>query len=217
MATARDPRAKEQAGLTTIQAEILAQARTRAEALRAAAQAEAARLLAQAQAEAARDRDSRLAAARAEAARIREVALASLPLEVERMRADRRAALLEEIRAQAAGALESECDRAGRQSVLACLAAEALARMEGRVFVLVVSPRDRQDAGPALLAEIVRRAGRGPLDLTLEQGSEEGGVLVRDAEGRQRWDNRLGFRLERLWPRLRGRVLVEAGLAEDGS
>jgi vacuolar-type H+-ATPase subunit E/Vma4 len=48
--------------------------------------------------------------------------------------------------------------------------------------------------------------------LAPEPAAIGGGVIVRDVEGRQRWDNSLAARLERLWPAIRRRVAEETGL-----
>jgi len=210
MATQLDERAVE-----ALKAEILAQARARAASIAAASEAEAGRLLAEARTGAEAARAARLETARAQAARARELALASVPVEAVRLRAERLAALLQTVQEDAARRLDEECERAGRGRVAIALAADAIGRMEGRAFVLTISSEDLRSAGKAFVEEVALRVGRGPIKLAVEEDPEAlAGVRVRDAEGRQLWDNRLAARLERLWPGLRGRLLAEAGLAE---
>lgn len=207
----------DEGAVRSLEAEILALARARAEAVACAAEAEASRVLAEARAGAERARQERVDAARAQAERARALALASVPVEAVRLRAERLSALLEAVRQEAARRLEEEYERAGRGRVAVALAADALKRMEGRAFVLTLPPEDRRAAGRTFAEEVALLVGRGPVQIAVEEDpAAAAGVRVRDAEGRQLWDNRLSARLERLWPALRGPLLREAGLVEEG-
>ncbi len=189
--------------------EIREKARRESEGIVEAAEAEAVKLLASAAAAATRARRETMAAALEEAERRREMLLASVPGEAARLRADKREALLEAVKAEALRLLPAGADKAGRGGVLAALAAQALEKMEGNKFIITLSPSDRA-AAAGLGAELERRAGRGPLELTVEEDPGlNGGVVVRDAEGRLRWDNSFRGRLERFWPELRGLLLGE--------
>ena len=78
------------------------------------------------------------------------------------------------------------------REALVTLAAEAVGRMEGDRFVLAVSEADRKALGDGWLEDVRRRAGRDGLELSLaaEPARIAGGVVVRDADGRQLWDDR---------------------------
>jgi len=179
--------------------------------LLAAASAEAGSVLTTAKELVSRERATRLKAALAEAARRREMLLASVPEEAGRLRARRLEALLDAIKAEALVRLKAEADGAGRAAVAAGLAARAISLMEGGRFIITLGAGETAEAG-GLAAEIERLAGRGPLEITFEEDPAlDGGVLVRDGEGRQYWDNSFKARLERSWPILRGSLLADAG------
>ncbi|MFO8014060.1 MAG: V-type ATP synthase subunit E [Phycisphaerae bacterium] len=193
--------------------EILADARRQADRLRRRAERDAKATIDKAEREAETDRSERLDKARAEADRRRRLTLASVPVEEGRMRAARIEEVLEDIRT---AARERLLAREGYEyrAALVRLAAEALAAMEGRTFVLELSGADRDALGPDVAAAVRDRDGREGLDVALaaEPADIAGGVIVRDAEGRQRWDNSLAARLARLWWALRRRVAADTGL-----
>ncbi len=193
--------------------EILADARRQADRLRRRAERDAKATIEKAEREAEADRTERLDKARAEADRRRRRTLASVPVEEGRMRAARIEEALEGIRA---AARERLLARQGYdyRAALVRLAGEALAAMDGQTFVLELAEADRDTLGPDLAAAVRDRDGREGLDVApaAEPADIAGGVIVRDAEGRQRWDNSLAARLERLWPALRRRVAAETGL-----
>ena len=192
---------------------ILAQARRDADETLRGAREEAGKLLAQAGAEAERERATRRAAAEAEAARRIELALATVPLEAERLRLGRIEAALETVRAEIRRRLLAR-EGFDYAEALAAPAAEALRRMEGEAFAIGLAPADRAALGPAWAEEVAHRAGRGALRLSLEDDPSvsEGGLTIRDAAGRQLWDNRLPARLDRLWPELRRQLALQAKL-----
>ncbi len=194
--------------------EIGEMARRESAGIISAAEQEAAGILADAGAAAAKAKRELLASALAAAARRRGVMLAAVPGEAGRLRADFREAVLDSIKSRALELAGEEAERAGKAAVLAGLAAEAVRRMEGTNFVVALAAADF-GAAAGLPAEIERLAGRGPLEIRIEEDPGlAGGVLVRDGEGRQRWDNSFGGRLERLWPELRGR-LMRGGEGEE--
>ncbi len=189
--------------------EIKEMARRESDGIIAAAEAEAAEILAGAESAAAKARREILASALAAAARRREVMLAAVPGEAGRLRADFREAVLDSIKSRVPGLAGEEAEREGKAAVLAGLAAQAVRRMEGAAFIVTLDAADSGAAG-TLAAEIEKLAGRGPLEIKIEEKAGlGGGVIVRDAEGRQRWDNSFKARLERLWPDLRGRLMRE--------
>jgi V/A-type H+-transporting ATPase subunit E len=198
--------------------EILADARRQADRLRRRAERDARQTVEEAERQAEADRNERLEKARAEADRRQRLTLASVPVEEGRLRAARIEEELDGIRSAARQRLLAREGYDYRETLVR-LAAEALAAMEGRTFVLELAEADRDALGPDVAASVRDRDGREGLEVTLasESAAIEGGLLVRDAEGRQRWDNSLAARLERLWPALRRRVAAETGLLGERS
>ncbi len=196
--------------------EILADARRQAERLRRRAERDAKHTVEEAEREAKADRSERIEKARAEADRRRRLTLASVSVEKGRLRAARIEEALDGVREAARERLLAR-EGYDYREMLARLAAEPVRHMEGQAFVLELAEADRDAFGPDLAAAVRRRAGRDGLQVTLadEPAPIAGGVIVRDAEGRQRWDNSLAARLERLWPALRRRVAEETGLIGD--
>jgi vacuolar-type H+-ATPase subunit E/Vma4 len=189
-------------------------ARRESAAIIAAAEAEAARIYADAEVSADKARREMTAAALADAARRREMLLASVPAEAGKLRLARQEAMLEAIKAEALARLPSEAASAGKTAVLASLAAQAVSCMEGDKFSVALAADDKA-AAAGLSAEIERLVGRGPLQITIEERpGPGGGVIVRDGEGRQYWDNSFKARLERSWPELRGQLLPGAAREE---
>ena len=163
--------------------EILADARRQAERIRTRAGRDARQITDKARAQADADRQQRLAAAHDEADRQRQLTLATVPIEVARMRADKVEAAL-------------------------ALATEAAGRLQGDAVVLELAAADAKAFGADLAEAVRRRAGRDGLRVSVapEAADIPGGVVVRDAEGRQVWDNSLEGRLRRFWPALRRRI-----------
>jgi vacuolar-type H+-ATPase subunit E/Vma4 len=193
-----------------LQDEILADARRNADATVRSARQEADAILAKAKAEAESDRQSRLKAAEAEARRRHVLTLATIPIQVARRRAECVEAALRGIHDEARRRLDAR-DGFNYREAVTRMAAQALAAMEGNRFVLQVSDADRQALGDGWLDD-VRRAGRPGLELQVQAGAEvRGGVIVRDAEGRQVWNDALAARLDRLWPGLRCEIAAAAG------
>ncbi len=185
--------------------EIQEMARRESADIISGAEAEAEKILADAEAGALEARNEIMASALAAAGRRREMLLASVPAEAARLRAERREALLDSIKAEAAGLLPAAAGPV-KHAVLAALAAEAVRRMEGDRFIVSLSPEDR-GAAAGLVTEIKLLSGRGSLELKVEElPGLDGGVVVTDAEGRQRWDNSFRARLERSWPEFRWRL-----------
>ncbi|MCX5674988.1 MAG: V-type ATP synthase subunit E [Planctomycetota bacterium] len=197
-----------------LQDEILADARRRADETVDKARREADAVLAKARADAESERQAALKAAEAEARRRHGLVLAAIPIRIARRRAECVEAALEKVHDEARRRLEAREGFDPRGEGLTRLAAEALAAMEGNRFVLQVSDADRQALGDAWLDEVRRRVGRQGLELSMGQGDAaiRGGVVVRDDEGRQVWDNSLAARLARLWPALRCEIAAAAGL-----
>lgn len=188
--------------------EILAEGRRQAKEIQEEAQKEGAAILAQALAEAQRVRDISLEAAHQEAMRRRERILADIPIEIGRIRAARIEVLLESVRQDASRDLAERRGFDYRDALLS-LATEALEGMDGEAFTLNLAPEEM-----GLGEEILRQLTRPGLSLTLTEDPTitQGGLILRDREGRQVWDNRLPERLARLWPRLRVPLARSLGL-----
>jgi len=184
--------------------EILADAGRQAERIITRAKREARQITDKAQAQADADREERLAATRDEAERQRQLTLATVPIEVARMRADKVEAALQSVYDEARRRLLAREGFDYRETV-AALAADAVGRLEGDAFVLELAEADREALGADLAEAVRRRAGRDGLGISVapEPAYLSGGVIVRDAEGRQVWDNSLEARLKRFWPALR--------------
>jgi vacuolar-type H+-ATPase subunit E/Vma4 len=195
-------------------AEVLAAARQEERKILDEARREADAILAAGAKEAADARRKRLDRATAEAARRAELVMATVPVEERRLRADRIEAQLDAVRAEARRLLLEREGFDCRETIVR-LAADAVSRMAGAGFTLKVSPADLRALGAGFGDQVARRAGRGDVPVLVEADPaiEDGGVVVQDASGRQMWDNRLGARLDRMWPELRRRLAVEAGFA----
>jgi vacuolar-type H+-ATPase subunit E/Vma4 len=200
----------DQSSTEKLREEILADAAREAEKIVICAKQDAEALMANAAAEADRLQRDRLDEAQTEAARQSELILATVPVEIDRMRAARVEALLATIYEEASGRLLAREGFEYRETVIA-LAAHAIDRMEGDVFVVKLSDPDRAILGDAMAGEIAGKVGR-PVNITISNAPDisEGGVIVEDEEARQVWDNRLLKRLERLWPELRRQIAAQA-------
>ena len=196
-----------------LQEEILADARRQAQDARERAKKEADAIVAKARIEAENDRRVQAQGAEAEAKRRRELTLATIPVVVGRRRADCIEAALNQIRDEAARLLAARQGFDYRQAVIR-LAAEALAQMAGNRFVIEVSDSDSQALGQGWVEEAGRQSGRNGLELSAAPAKmqNQAGVIIRDADGRQVWDNTLLARLERLWPAARRELAVATRL-----
>lgn len=198
----------------TLRDSILADARAAADQIVARARQEAQDLLDQARAQADAARRKRVEAAQAEAARRGDLLLARVPVEIGRRRSTRAESLLQSVHDDARARLLAR-DGFDYRDALVALAADAIGRMAGDAFVAGLSPDDYRRHADGIADDIVRAAGRPSARLTIveDPAITDGGVVLRDGQGYQAWDNRLLARLERLWPDLRLQVAIQAGLA----
>ena len=187
--------------------EILADARRNAERITRHAERDAQRLFQETQAEADRNRRQRLDDAHREAQRRRELLLATIPVEEARMRAERTEAVLDAIREEAEKRIQAREGFDPRETLVR-LAAEAVPQMQGERFILELGPEDLRAGGKDLADQVRRRLSPKKPEVTVapEAAKIEAGVIIRDDEGRQVWDNSLGARLARLWPAIRQRI-----------
>jgi V/A-type H+-transporting ATPase subunit E len=187
--------------------EILADAHRQAKRMIRNAERDAEALIAKANEESDQERRQRLATAEETAERKRVLALASVPVEVGRMRALRVEQELQVLRKRVRDRLSTR-EGLDYGQLLVSLATDALQQMEGDAFVLELSKRDVREFKDSLPAAVLKRLGNRPIRLVVSDATAtvEGGVIVRDSEGRQVWDNSLEARLDRLWPLLRNQL-----------
>jgi vacuolar-type H+-ATPase subunit E/Vma4 len=193
--------------------EIIADAERQAERLVRKAQREAKILVDRAVGECDQQCQEKLEAAQAAAQRQRMLTLATVPVEIGRLRATRTEQELTALRDAVREQLSARAGFDYRQCLLA-LAAEAMAQMEGEAFVLQLAKGDVKEHGPWLASTAPARAGRPDVTVTIDATptSIRGGVIVRDLQGRQIWDNSFEARLYRLWPLLRHQMAEHLGL-----
>jgi vacuolar-type H+-ATPase subunit E/Vma4 len=199
-----------------LRGEILAGAKAKADETLARAKADADTLLVKARSDAEKEHREKLAAAKAQAATLTEQIMGRLPVDVGRMKSARIESLLVAVRDEVARRLAAREGFDYREAVIT-LAAEAVSRMDGSRFILSVSEADRGALCDGWLQDVRGRAGREvELVLAPEPAKIAGGVIVRDADGRQLCDESLAARLERLWPAARREIAVQSGLIQGG-
>ena len=194
--------------------EIIADAKRHADRALGHAQRQSEELRNKGRAQVEQETRDRLEAARRQADSRRELILAGVAIEAARRRSAR-------IESTLGGVLDEARQRLlahqgfDYRDALARLAAEAVSRMAGTNFVLQLSEADRAALGDGLAEGVRRRVGREGIQVTVaaEAAKIDGGVIVRDAEGRQVWDNSLRARLDRFWPILRREIGVRTSLA----
>jgi vacuolar-type H+-ATPase subunit E/Vma4 len=194
-------------------AELLAEATRQQQALLDAAHAEARQWFAATEAEMRVWRERALTSAQERAATRAAAILATVEGELRQQESARIEEWLETVRQ---GARQQLLARAYPARVaLPALAFQAASRMTGALLTLTVETADQDLLDAHALAELARRTGRIPTDFTVmlsDNPPAGGGVLVEDQDGRQRWDNRMLPRLERLWPELRRQIARQCGL-----
>jgi vacuolar-type H+-ATPase subunit E/Vma4 len=193
--------------------EVLAEAGRRAADILSRARQSAESVLSRAAADAAERRDEYLNARRAEAARRTAAIRATIPLEIARLRAARVESILNTVRERALERLVSKTGFDYRASLTA-LAAEAVASMGDDACVIRLAPGDRAAFGDDILRRLARPAPA--VRLEEDPAMTEPGVIVRDADGRRLWDNRLRVRLDRLWSELAREVAARVPPSNQG-
>lgn len=171
------------------------------------ARSDAAAWLASARAQAEQEREHRLRQTRDDAARLTARLLATLPLEERRRRADRVESLLQALRERIHRQLHLKAESHPRETALR-LAAQSIQAMEGTAFRIRGSPASGLEPESVLSAELARATARRGLSVqcVADPALTPGSVIVEDLPGRQRTDNRLASRLDRLWPELRRQI-----------
>ncbi len=188
-----------------LQAEILSDAKTRAERLIARANNDADKARQQAAEEIERNRQERLAEATAEA----ESKCRSIVVDIQQE--TRRRWLLASESCLAAFLREAQAavergDGIDRARSLTLLAREALAAIGPGDCEVVVGPADAALATPEWLTTLARElfgANDASRYAVRTDPSLRGGLIVSSADGRRRFDNSYATRLKRLWDDLR--------------
>lgn len=195
--------------------EILADAERQAKRILRNANREAQTLIDKATADSQRECGEKQAVAEALAERKHTLIFATVPVEIRRMRAARVEHELERLR-DAVRTLLREREGFDYPRALEDLAVEALDGMEGEAFVLELSREDRSLADELLVA-VRKRLADQPVEIVVasEPAEIHGGLIVRDATGRQVWINSLEDRLDRMWPLLRSQIAQQLGLQEE--
>lgn len=195
--------------------EILADAQRQAERIIRKAKREAKATIDKATAKSREERDAKLEVARADAERKRTLVFATLPVAIGRMRAAHVEQELTSLRDKVRAKLLAREGFAYRETIVA-LAAEAIAGMEGDAFVLELSEEDQKILQNGLVTSVLERAGQPNVTLTLSAAAAQikSGVLVRDPQGRQIWDNSLAARLDRMWPLLRSKIAEQVKIQD---
>jgi V/A-type H+/Na+-transporting ATPase subunit E len=195
--------------------EILAEARRQADMILRRGKAEAEAIVTKAKADAEKEYTDKVAYAKGDASCRQELVLARLPVDITRMRSARIESLLQGVYDDARRRIAAREGFDYREALIT-LAAEAIGRMIGTRFVLQVSDADRQALGDGWLDDLRRRVNREGLEVTFTAAPAKmtGGVIIRDADGRQFWDDSLLARLDRLWPAARRDVAVRTGLIQ---
>lgn len=200
--------------------EILEDGRRQAQAILEKAHEEAETILARAAADSAVVRAQRIQVAEAEARRRREAILATVAVKTSRLRFARQEQLLQSIRREVlvrlsdrSSTLTGNTDKVSPCTAKLTLIAEALGGMHGDALVVRLRSTDIEALGEESLHELPKRIGRPNLSLRVipDRDLEEGGVIIEDASGRERWDNRFSRRLERLWPAFSREIARQLG------
>ena len=188
-----------------LQAEILSDAKTRAERIIARANNDADKALKQAAEEIERNRQERLAEAAAEAEMKCRSILVDIQQETRRRWLLASESCLAGFLREALAAVERS-DGIDRARSLTLLAREALAAIGPGDCEVVVGPADAAQATPEWLVAQARElfgADDASRYTVRTAPALRGGLIISSADGRRRFDNSYAVRLKRLWEELR--------------
>lgn len=190
-------------GVEQLSQAVLAQAEAEAKKIRESAEATARQIIAEAEAEA---RTQREAAALAEAARVKSAnasELAATHLEARRRILEAREELIDQMFAAAEKRLQDLRKEAAYARVLASLAKEGAAALEGEELLVAVSPEDYDLASQALAAAPIEGKR---VEVRPDADLHGGGCVVRQSDGRALYDNTFSSIVARHRLRLRAMV-----------
>lgn len=205
---------------STLEQEIRADARKRADRVRQRVERDAQKVLREAREDAEEIQRRIMDDAQARAAQRERVQQARIRQELDRLRRRCFEDVLDRVQQEACRELRRLADGDDHRQTLIRLAVAAIRAMKGEQFQLVLRPQDA-DRWADELAEAVTEAvseatGREvSVQVARERLQADGGLVVRGADGREAAEQTFGQRLERLWQELRSEVadrLVEAGI-----
>jgi vacuolar-type H+-ATPase subunit E/Vma4 len=205
----------------SLEQEILADARRRAERATQRARRDAERIVGEARESAQQERDRLMASVHQRVERQERMQKARLEQELLRMRRQAFQDVLERVRAEARDELSAlAASEEGRQ-VLVRLAVSAIDAMRGERFRLALSAGERQRWGEGLAqdveAAVSAELGRAvSVELDPEELKARGGLTVRGEGTRELVDQTFEARMGRLWDDIRGHVAGMLGHVWDG-
>lgn len=196
--------------LDTLREAVKAEAERDRQHVLAAAQAEAQRILDTAQAEAKAEAERLVSVATRQAAELKQQAMGAAQLEARALLARKREALLDAVFAEAAEQLAHPETIADYADLVPGLIADAASHITGAdVLIIHADAYTVKLVSETVLAQLEADLG---LHFVLGDALEDAvGVVVTSGDGRLRYDNTLGARLERSRPVLRPlvyRILV---------
>jgi vacuolar-type H+-ATPase subunit E/Vma4 len=191
--------------------EILSDAEKRADRARRKAERDAAAIRRDAEREVAHARSRAVEAAREAIAHSEEIAGARIEQEMARLRLIAQEAVIDAVRDGAEAYLRELASRDEHRAVISELALDAIGKMSGHRFELVLRGTDRERWGEGVAAEVATAAGnrfRRAVQVRLAEDTIEaaGGLVVRGADGHEVADQTFETRLERLWPQIRSEI-----------
>jgi len=202
-------------GIRALRREILSKARRQAEVLIEEAKEEGEVARRQAEEKAQAIREEILREAQEEAASIKQRIVSTAQLEAQRMLLAKREELISQVFAEAQKRLAELRRSDAYPDVLRRLILEAAAGLGNGELIVWANEEDMAMLNDDFLTRVAReldpetrlRRGDSPVDI-------DGGVIVERADGRMRYDNSFGARLERLKDELRSqvyRILIGGG------
>jgi vacuolar-type H+-ATPase subunit E/Vma4 len=196
---------------SSLEQEILSDARRRADRATQHAERHAERIVQEAQDAAQEERDRLMESVRHGIEREQKMQEARLEQEVLRMRRQAFEDVVERVRSEANRELAALAASEEGRRVLIGLAVRAVDALRGDAFTLVLRPEDRQRWGDAI-AEDVRAAVSAELGraVSVQVADEDlkarGGLVVRGEGTRELVDQTFEARMARLWEEVRGQV-----------
>jgi len=205
----------------TLEQEILADARRRADRALQHAQREADRIVNEAKDAAGQEQQKLMEGVRHRVERQERMQEARLDQELHRLRRQAFEEVVGRVRDEAEKELNALADSEDGRQMLVRLAVSAIEPMRGDGFVLVLRPEDREHWG-GRIAEEVRSAVSSELSrqVSVQVADEDlkarGGLVVRGDGTRELVDQTFEARMGRLWEDIRGQVADMLSHVWDG-
>jgi vacuolar-type H+-ATPase subunit E/Vma4 len=205
----------------TLEGEILAEARSRAQRALQRAQRDADRIVREAKAAGRVEQERMMENMRHRVEREKKMQAARLQQELQRLRRQAFEDVVEQVRVEAQKELAELAESDEARPMLVRLAVRAIAAMRGDSFSLVLRAQDRERWGPSI-AEEVRSAVESELEreVSVQVADEElkasGGLVVKGEGTRELVEQTLEARMGRLWDDIRGQVADMLSHVWDG-